>query len=169
MSNRNTYILVVIVAICAAIAFGAYAPKRSIHAEAETQATERDTHITERDTYITERDTTPAEVETEAELQGAGREAKAIEVMATAYCPCVKCCGKTDGITATGTNATAGRTVAVDPDVIPYGAAIVIDGHTYYAEDCGGAINGNDIDIYFDTHDEALQFGRQILTAYIYE
>lgn len=166
MSNRNTYILVVIVAICAAIVYGAYAPKRSIHAEAETQATERETRITERETPAAETET---EAETQTETWGAGREAKVIEIMATAYCPCVKCCGKTDGITATGTKATAGRTVAVDPDVIPYGAEIVIDGHSYIAEDCGGAINGNDIDIYFDTHDEALQFGRQTLTAYIYE
>ena len=69
------------------------------------------------------------------------------------------CCGKTDGITATGTKAISGRTIAVDPNVIPYGTEIVIDGHTYIAEDCGGAIKGNRIDVYFDTHSEALQHG----------
>jgi len=36
----------------------------------------------------------------------------------THYCPCEICCGKTDGITYTGTQATEGRTVAVDPEVI---------------------------------------------------
>lgn len=77
----------------------------------------------------------------------------------TAYCPCVKCCGKTDGITATGTVATAGRTIAVDPTVIPYGSEVILNGVTYIAEDCGGAIKGNKIDMFFDTHEEALQWG----------
>jgi len=90
-----------------------------------------------------------------------------IEVEATAYCPCEKCCGKTNGITATGTKATAGRTIAVDPKQIPYGTEVVIDGHTYVAEDCGGAIKGDHIDIFFDRHEDALAFGRKTLTAEI--
>lgn len=61
--------------------------------------------------------------------------------------------------TATGTTPTVGRTVAVDPNVIPYGSEIIINGHTYIAEDCGGAIKGNRIDILFETHQEALAFG----------
>lgn len=88
-----------------------------------------------------------------------------ITVTATAYCPCKKCCGKTDGITATGTQATAGRTIAVDPSIIPYGTEVIINGHTYIAEDCGGAVKGKDIDIFFNTHEEALQFGRQTIVA----
>lgn len=63
--------------------------------------------------------------------------------------------------TATGTIPIAGRTIAVDPNVIPYGSEVIINGHTYIAEDCGGAIKGNRIDILFDTHQEALQFGIQ--------
>lgn len=85
----------------------------------------------------------------------------------TAYCSCEKCCGKTDGITSTGTKATAGRTIAVDPNVIPYGTEILINGHTYIAEDCGGAIKGNRIDVYFDTHNEAVVFGRQQTEVFI--
>lgn len=83
------------------------------------------------------------------------------EFKLTAYCPCTKCCGKNDGITATGTKATAGRTVAVDPKKIPYGTELIINGNTYIAEDCGGVIKGNIIDIYFDSHKEALNFGVQ--------
>lgn len=83
------------------------------------------------------------------------------EFRLTAYCPCKKCCGKDDGITATQTIATEGRTVAVDPSIIPYGTVLVIDGHEYVAEDCGGAIKGNRIDVYFESHEEALQFGVQ--------
>ena len=79
----------------------------------------------------------------------------------TAYCPCVKCCGKNDGITATGTKATEGRTIAVDPNKIPYGTEVIIDGNVYVAEDCGSAIVGNRIDLYFDSHQRALEWGRQ--------
>ena len=90
-----------------------------------------------------------------------------LTVTATAYCPCEKCCGKCDGITATGTKATAGRTIAVDPSIIPYGTEVVIAGNTYIAEDCGGAIKGNAVDIFFDTHEEALTFGKQQVVATI--
>ena len=84
------------------------------------------------------------------------------EMTITAYCPCVKCCGKSDGITATGTLAKQGRTIAVDPIYIPYGTEIIIDGQTYIAEDCGGAIKGsNRIDLFFSSHEQALSFGRQ--------
>lgn len=91
----------------------------------------------------------------------------------TAYCSCEKCCGQwaknrpTDQYgnpivyTATGAIAEAGTTIAVDPNVIPYGSEIQIDGHTYIAQDTGGAIKGNHIDIYFNDHQEALEFGRQ--------
>lgn len=85
----------------------------------------------------------------------------------TAYCACEECCGKTDGITATGTKATAGRTIAVDPDIIPYGTEVIIGGHSYIAEDCGGAIKGNRIDIYFNSHDEALEYGRQTADVFL--
>lgn len=84
----------------------------------------------------------------------------------TAYCPCSKCCGKETGITATGTKATEGRTVAVDPKIIPYGTQLMINGSLYVAEDCGGAINNNTIDVYFNSHAEALSFGVQYAEVY---
>lgn len=87
--------------------------------------------------------------------------------MLTAYCDCVKCCGKTDGITSTGTKAKQGRTIAVDPKVIPYGTKVIINGKTYVAEDCGGAIKDNHIDVFFNTHDEALEFGVKCENVYI--
>lgn len=86
---------------------------------------------------------------------------------ATAYCPCIQCCGKTNGITATGTKATAGRTIAVDPKVIPLGSKVMIDGKEYIAEDVGGAIKGNKVDIYFDSHLEALNFGRRTVNVMV--
>lgn len=64
----------------------------------------------------------------------------------TAYCPCEKCCGAySNGYTATGVKATQGVTIATDPDVIPMGTEVEIDGHIYIAQDVGGAISGNRI------------------------
>lgn len=83
----------------------------------------------------------------------------------TAYCGCAKCCGKTDGITASGTHVTAGRTIAAPPE-IPFGTQIIINGHTYTVEDRGGAIKGNRIDIYFETHEEAVEFGVQYIEVF---
>lgn len=83
----------------------------------------------------------------------------------TAYCGCSSCCGKSDGITASGTQATQGRTVAA-PSTFAFGTELVIDGHTYVVEDRGGSISGNRLDIYFDSHQEALNFGRRTVDVY---
>lgn len=87
----------------------------------------------------------------------------------TAYCPCKKCNGKwAGGITSTGVTAKAGRTIAVDPKKIPYGTEVTIDGYgVRIAEDCGGAIKGNRIDVFFDTHKEAMDFGVQYAEVFI--
>ena len=76
----------------------------------------------------------------------------------TAYCGCTKCCGNNDGITASGTKVIAGRTIAA-PSRFAFGTQLEIDGHIYTVEDRGGAIKGNRIDIYFNSHKEALAFG----------
>ena len=99
-----------------------------------------------------------SETTTEATTEGAV-QLGVFEI--TGYCPCEKCCGKgARGITATGTKATAGRTIAVNPNVIPYGTKVRINGQEFIAEDTGG-VKGNVIDMYFDTHDEALSWGRK--------
>lgn len=80
----------------------------------------------------------------------------------TAYCPCRKCCGAyANGYTATGAKATQGVTVAADPAVLPMGTEIQIDGHTYTVQDTGGAIKGDRLDLYFDSHEDALRWGVQ--------
>ena len=82
----------------------------------------------------------------------------------TAYCPCSKCCGKTSGRTASGTTATAGRTVAASSK-FAFGTKLNIGGHVYTVEDRGGAINGNKIDIFVNSHAEALQWGVRYLNV----
>jgi len=67
----------------------------------------------------------------------------------------------TDSKTATGKNLSEGI-IAVDPDLIPYGTELEIkDMGVFVAEDCGGKISGNRIDIYFNTLEDAKEFGRQ--------
>lgn len=117
--------------------------------------------------YVESVDNSTLEETTEETTTETQDEFKEFKVTATAYCSCEKCCGKNDGITATGTKATEGRTIAVDPKVIPYGTEVIIDGHTYIAEDCGGAVKGNAIDIYFDSHEEAVTFGKKTVTVKI--
>jgi 3D (Asp-Asp-Asp) domain-containing protein len=86
----------------------------------------------------------------------------------TAYCSCAKCCGKTNGITAMGTQATAGRTVAASSK-FALGTKVNINGHTYTVEDRGGAITGNKIDIYVNSHAEALAWGVRYLPVSVAE
>lgn len=93
------------------------------------------------------------------------------DVTVTHYDCCVECCGKNDGITASGVQATPGVTVAVDPAVIPLGSDVLADYgdgelHYYRADDTGGAVKGNHIDLCVGSHEEALQLGRRTATVY---
>ena len=90
-------------------------------------------------------------------------------VEATAYTKTDAGC---DDWTSTGTLARYGA-IAVDPSVIPYGTRMYIvsnDGAYVYgiatAEDCGGAIGGARVDLYYDTTEECFQFGRRDCTIY---
>jgi|GEM_PF-3335938 len=81
------------------------------------------------------------------------------EYTLSAYCACSRCCGEwADGYTYTQTLATQGRTVAVDPNKIPLGSKLLINGREYIAEDIGGAIKNKKIDMFFNSHEDALQF-----------
>lgn len=82
------------------------------------------------------------------------------ECTITHYC-CEKyqhICGTGTGLTATGLPVTPG-VVAVDPEVIPLGSTVIIDGQEYLAADTGGAIKGNHVDIAVATHQEADALG----------
>ncbi|ULO07534.1 DUF348 domain-containing protein [Paenibacillus sp. 19GGS1-52] len=71
-------------------------------------------------------------------------------------------------LTASGTRVTEGRTIAVDPDVIPIGWWVYIEGLGFRrAEDTGGAIKGNKLDIYYDSLSHARNFGRKSRTVYV--
>ncbi|MDE6026155.1 MAG: 3D domain-containing protein [Lachnospiraceae bacterium] len=93
------------------------------------------------------------------------------EFTLTAYCPCTICCGQWSNManptTASGTTATAGRTIAADTSKFPFGTKLSINGQIYTVEDTGGAVVGNRIDIFFNSHQEALNFGLRTASVYI--
>lgn len=85
---------------------------------------------------------------------------------ATAYCSCVECTTDGNGITASGTVATEGRTIACN--ALPIGTEVLIDGHTYVVEDTGYTPYGDAwIDIFFASHDSALAFGVRPVDVYL--
>lgn len=70
--------------------------------------------------------------------------------------------------TATGTKPKAGFSVAVDPSVIPLGSLLYVDGYGYCkAEDTGGAIKGNRIDLFFDSESECVDWGVRTVRVYV--
>lgn len=95
------------------------------------------------------------------------------QVRTTAYCHCSICNGKWAGEpTASGVMPKASHTIAVDANnpIVPMGTKLVINGVIYTVEDTGSLnANNSDIDIFFNTHAEAMAWGRQNHTAYLAE
>lgn len=112
-------------------------------------------------------------------VRGEAAQVFALEV--TGYCHCGRCCGwrrnwrgrpviasgpqkgqpKQVGVTASGTRVRPG-TIAADTSVFPFGTIMYVPGYGYgQVEDRGGAIKGYKIDLYFRTHRQALEWGRQ--------
>lgn len=127
----------------------------------------------------TERVIEPEEEEVQEDYENENIEAALLaqatrldDVTVTHYDPCVKCCGKTDGITATGVPVTPYYTVAVDPELIPLGSEVLVDYgdgeiHYYRAEDTGGAVRGKHLDLCVTSHDEALTLGVRQATVWV--
>ena len=93
----------------------------------------------------------------------------------SAYCSCAKCCGKTNGITASGAKATAWYTLAAGKGY-KMGTVIYIpaladkpNGGWFVVQDRGGAISNSKLDVYMGSHSQALQYGRKTLECYVYE
>jgi 3D (Asp-Asp-Asp) domain-containing protein len=100
---------------------------------------------------------------------------RVIRMEVTAYCPCKKCCGENaQGLTASGHEISynQSRFVAADTDLLPFGTKLMIPGYGTTAVeviDRGGAIKGNKLDVFFPTHEEALQWGRQWVDVTVVE
>jgi len=110
----------------------------------------------------------------------AERDARPHVLEVTGYCHCGLCCGwkrnwrgkpvvaygpqkgqpKRVGVTASGTRVRPG-TIAADTSIFPFGTIMYVPGYGYgIVEDRGGAIKGYKIDLYFRTHQQALEWGR---------
>ncbi|TSB47094.1 peptidoglycan-binding protein [Alkalicoccobacillus porphyridii] len=104
----------------------------------------------------------------ESEQSAQQESGQTLQVEATAYT--ANCAGCT-GVTATGIDLNANpnqKVIAVDPNVIPLGSRVYVEGYgEAIAGDTGGAINGNKVDLYMQSHDEAVQFGRQSISVTI--
>lgn len=115
-------------------------------------------------------------------------DARIYTMEVTAYCHCGSCCGwrrnwlgrpvytygpnrgqaKTVGLTASGTRARPG-TIAADTSLFPFGTILYVPGYGYgVVEDRGGAIRGRKLDVYFRTHQQALEWGRQQLQVKVW-
>jgi len=93
---------------------------------------------------------------------------ESIEMRVTAYCPCPRCCGEySDGITACGHEIQPGDTFLAADRRYPFGTEMLIPGYSNSQPvkvlDRGGAIKGNRLDVFFATHEEALEWGVQYL------
>jgi 3D (Asp-Asp-Asp) domain-containing protein/LysM repeat protein len=96
--------------------------------------------------------------------------ANELSVEATAYTADCEGCS---GITATGVNLKENpdaKVIAVDPDVIPLGSKVYVEGYGYAtAEDTGGAIKGNRIDVFIPSKDQAVDWGRKTVNVKVLE
>lgn len=104
------------------------------------------------------------------------RHTRVIMMEVTAYCPCTKCCGpNAAGITASGKRVSYNNSkfVAADTTVLPFGTKLIIPGYAsdkaVEVIDRGGAIKGNKLDLFYPTHEEALEWGRQIIPVVVEE
>lgn len=106
-----------------------------------------------------------ARVEQAAAYEAIGAYQYIGECTITAYCPCEACCGRwADGVTATGLPAGPG-VVAVDPEVIPLGATVIIDGQRYLAADTG--VTGKHVDVCLPDHEDTVAHGVRIAEVWV--
>src|SRR4051794_32216021 len=145
------------------------APKPFAKAVVKTAATVRKT--IDNNAELLQEATTAAVVYTPA----AARRVRTLRMEVTAYCACTKCCGENaEGITASGrpVSYNNSRFVAADTDVLPFRTKLVIPGYNstpVEVIDRGGAIKGNKLDLFFPTHEAALEWGRQFVDVEIVE
>lgn len=139
-----TFILCVFGAI-----FGTYSEMANLYVNANNELRDQKQIIKEKDTEIEQLN------ERIDELEGNSLTSLGVFQITAYGCDCEGC----TGVTKSGNTPAIGRTVAVDPEVIPLGSTIIIDGHEYIAEDIGGAIKGNMIDMYVGTEELSKFYG----------
>lgn len=89
------------------------------------------------------------------------------EFKLTFFCPCEICSEDFGHETSSGKIARSEHTIAVDPAVIDIGSKVLIDGIVYTAEDTGGGVKGDHIDIFVESHEETLKRGVQYTNVWV--
>lgn len=89
---------------------------------------------------------------------------RTVRMRVTAYCPCEKCCGEfADGITASGHKIEPGDCFVAADRNFPFGTELIVPDYNanrlVKVLDRGGAITGERLDVFFPTHEQALQWG----------
>ena len=164
------YIVFVLILILITVVICVYNYERKVVSQSINNSVETENNDIESETLK------KIEIETNKEVD----TNKAVEPISlgefklTAYCSCKKCCGKwaynrPNGIVygSIGEELKAGYSIAVDPEVISYNSKVMINGQVYEAQDCGSAIKGNRIDIYFENHKDAINFGVQYAEVFL--
>jgi 3D (Asp-Asp-Asp) domain-containing protein len=145
----------------------------NVHAETiDTQAPMPEAHALKPETEALKNRTSVVKAEEKAEKEKAEEEKtaskKQITVKATAYTASCEGCS---GITKTGVNIKDNpdaKVIAVDPDVIPLGSKVYVEGFgTATAADIGGGIDGKEIDVFIPSEQDAIEFGVQKLKVTI--
>ncbi|MDR4024405.1 MAG: 3D domain-containing protein [Clostridium sp.] len=103
----------------------------------------------------------------EAQEAEAPAEIYAGRFTTTTYCSCRRCCRGGKNRTKSGTIPQAGHTISADLRVFPLGTKLRINGVVYTVEDSGSGIRGNKLDIFFNSHSQALQYGKRSADVYI--
>jgi 3D (Asp-Asp-Asp) domain-containing protein len=99
-------------------------------------------------------------------------EWQTVRMRVTAYCPCSKCCGQyADGVTASGYKIQPGDTFVAADKRHPFGTEMVVPGYSdsqaVKVLDRGGDIKGNRLDVFFHSHQQALEWGVQYLDVQV--
>lgn len=101
------------------------------------------------------------------------RQSRTVRMRVTAYCPCSKCCGEySDGQTATGHKITPGDAFVAADSEYAFGTQMIVAGYNnglpVKVLDRGGAIRGNRLDVFFNSHQEALNWGVRYIDVKVY-
>jgi 3D (Asp-Asp-Asp) domain-containing protein len=102
----------------------------------------------------------------------AANQWETVKMRVTAYCPCPKCCGNySDGVTASGHKINPGDLFVAADKSYPFGTEMIIPGYKnsdpVKVLDRGGVIQGTRLDVFFDTHQKALEWGVKYLDVII--
>lgn len=120
--------------------------------------------------YMQEKEKLERMKEKELERISKGEKWKKVAMNVSAYCPCVICCENfADGITASGHRIKPNDVFVAAPRKYPFGTEMIIEGYAggkiVKVEDVGGAIKENKLDLFFHTHQEALNWGRKYISV----